>query len=81
MLASSILLMAADTAVNEDYKTHVELGYVTTSGNTDTDTFNLGSSVTKNWGKHAFKFTLDAQYAKSGSTEIKNKYTAELTYN
>jgi putative salt-induced outer membrane protein len=82
-LAISSLAMAAEDL--NALKTHTELGYIETQGNTRTQTFNLDLKATKAFDKHNFSLDADAQYATDDSKigedkEIKNKYSAELAY-
>ena len=60
--------------------THAELGYISTDGNTKTQTFNTDAYIKKHWDKHVFKWSFDAQYATDRDVESKNKYFTELTY-
>ncbi len=82
ILLSTIVVSSVVMAAAPESKlvTHTELGFIDTQGNTRTQTFNLDSSAKKNWGKHMFSFSLDAQYATSDDVENKNKYTIELNY-
>ncbi len=77
-LVASSIVMAAESS--NELKTHTELGFIDTQGNTQTQTFNLDSKIKKNIDKHNFTFTLDAQYATLDKEEVKNKYVAELNY-
>ena len=63
-----------------EFVTHTELGYISTGGNTKTETFNLDSKIKKNWDKHYFTLLLDAQYATDNNVESKNKFFTELEY-
>jgi putative salt-induced outer membrane protein len=78
------LLLAADAspvkAEKEDIKTHTELGFVQTQGNTETTTFNLDLKAKKAWGKHNLEISADAQYAIDSGDETNNKYAVELEY-
>jgi len=60
--------------------THTELGYIQTSGNTKTQTFNLDAKAKKGWGKHIGNIMFDGQYASDNDVETKNKFVTELTY-
>ncbi len=77
IVASSVVMAAAPES---KLVTHTELGFIDTQGNTRTQTFNLDASAKKNWGKHMFSLTVDAQYATTDDVENKNKYTVELNY-
>lgn len=82
LVVASAVLSAAEVETQErsELVTHTELGYIETSGNTQTQTFNLESRAKKEWNKHVASFLFDAQYATNNAIEIKNKYVAELTY-
>ena len=56
------------------FVTHTELGYITTSGNTNTETLNLDASIKKNWRKHSLELSLLMQYGTEDDLENKNKY-------
>jgi putative salt-induced outer membrane protein len=81
LLASS-LVMAAEpsTKDNDALVTHTELGYIETTGNTKTTTFNLDAKAKKGWEKHIGNFMFDGQYASDNSIETKNKFVTEVTY-
>ncbi len=81
-LVASSLVMAADAEVknNDALVTHTELGYIQTSGNTDTKTFNLDAKAKKGFGHHKFGFLFDGQYADDDGAETKNKFVTELEY-
>ena len=69
------------TVTQEDmFTTHTELGYIGTTGNTDTSTFNLESKITKDWGKYKGSLLFDGQYADDKGIESKNKFFVELVY-
>ncbi len=61
-------------------KTHTELGYIATHGNTKTETFLFDTKWKKEWDKNVVTWTFDAQYATNDNEEIKNKYMTELDY-
>lgn len=74
--ALSVLALAEETPL----KTHGELGYVQTKGNTDTQAFNLSLDLKKEGSIDIFTVDLDGQYATDSGVETKNKYSAEATY-
>jgi len=82
LVVVSAVLLAAEPDVKKDDKlvTHTELGYIETSGNTNTQTFNLDAKAKKGWGKHIGNFMFDGQYASQDDIETKNKFVTELTY-
>lgn len=69
-----------DIVKDSSFVTHTELGYITTSGNTNTDTFNLDSKVKKNWGPNVFALSLLMHYETTDDVESKNKFVTELEY-
>ena len=75
-------LKALEAKIPQDTRliTHTELGYIETSGNTNTQTFNLDANAKKEWGNHAGKIIFDGQYATQNQIETKNKFLTELTY-
>ena len=75
-------LKALQAKIPQDTRliTHTELGYIETSGNTNTQTFNLDANAKKEWGNHAGKITFDGQYARQNQIETKNKFFTELSY-
>ena len=79
-LAASSFVMAADTEEENEFKTHTELGYIETQGNTNTQTFSLDFMAKKAWERHSLKLDVDAQYAKDSDVESKNKIATELAY-
>ena len=85
LLSAALISTAALTSHAEDVKvtplkTHTELGYIETDGNTKTKTFNLDAEAEKTWGKHEAKVLFDGQYADDSGMETKNKYLIELNY-
>jgi len=83
ILSSLVAATLITTANAEDTAliSHAELGYQSTSGNTQTDTFTFDGNVKKAWDVHSISAKADAQYAKDEDTVIKNKFSAELKYN
>ena len=62
------------------FTTHTELGYIKTSGNTDTVVYNIDSKLKKEWGQHILTLDLQLLYGEEDSTENKNKFFTELNY-
>jgi len=79
-IVSSMLIMSVNADDTNELVTHTELGYIGTTGNTETKTFNLDAKIKKNWDKHAGIFTFDGQYADDKGIETKNKFFTELEY-
>lgn len=76
-------LLVASVLCAEDanaLKTHAELGYISTGGNTDTQTFNTDAYIKKHWDKHGLKWSFDGQYAVDTDVQSKNKFFTELLY-
>lgn len=65
---------------DSEFLTHTEFGYITTSGNTKTETFSVDSHITKNWGKHIFSLSMRMQYGTENNLENKNNFFSELEY-
>jgi putative salt-induced outer membrane protein len=82
LVASTLFVSAhaADAKVTP-LKTHAEVGYIETNGNTSTKTFNGDVKAKKSWGKHEGKIAFDGQYSEDSGVETKNKYLIELNYN
>lgn len=80
LITTLTLAGEADTKKDDILITHTELGYIGTTGNTKTTTFNLDTSLKKGFDKHIFKLLFDGQYASDNNVASKNKYYLELTY-
>ncbi len=79
-LMAALSLSATDSVEKNQFKTHTELSYVQTQGNTDTDAFSLDFAGSKAWDRHSLKLDLDALYGTDNHIETKNKILAELNY-
>ena len=71
---------AAKLAEGSRIKTHAELGYVNSKGNSNTETLSLDAKVKKDWDMHALSLAVDIDFASDGGTTTKNKRFAELEY-
>jgi putative salt-induced outer membrane protein len=78
-LAAAASLLGAET-VDNSLKTHTELSYVQTDGNTETTAFALDFAGEKVWDAHKLKLDLDALYGEDNDVETKNKVLGELNY-
>lgn len=78
LVASAFALSAS--AFETGIVSHAELGYVNTSGNTDTEAFMLDANMKKDWEKHAVIVKADAAYGKEDDVESKNKFFVEGAY-
>ncbi|MEA1918623.1 MAG: DUF481 domain-containing protein, partial [Campylobacterota bacterium] len=79
-VAAVLMLSAADKVDKNTLKTHTELSYVQTQGNTNTNSFSLDFAGSKAWDKHQFKLDFDALYGDDKGLETKNKVLGELNY-
>ncbi|SMC09908.1 DUF481 domain-containing protein [Nitratiruptor tergarcus] len=62
-------------------KTHTELAYMQTGGNTDTKTFGLNFKGEKKLGVHSkLSLNLEAAYAQENGAETKNSWLIETNY-
>lgn len=80
LVALGSLMFAEDAIAEKPLKTHGELGYIQTTGNTDTKAFNFDLDLTKEWTKNIVTFNADGQYATDQGEKTKNKYTVEFNY-
>jgi len=62
------------------YSSHVELGYVSTSGNTDTKSSSFDGMAKAEWGKNVLQLDLDYLYGEENSIENNNKLVLEINY-
>ena len=72
--------LKAQLAQNQEIMTHMQLGYIKTDGNTNTETFSLDGLFKKAWGKNSASIIFDGQYGNADGVETKNKYFTELEY-
>jgi putative salt-induced outer membrane protein len=63
------------------FTTHTEIGYIKTTGNTDTVTYNIDIKLKKEWEKHILALNLIKLYGEEDGLENKNKIFTELDYN
>ena len=79
MKKTALLLMGLSiVGFCEDNKllnSHIELGYVQTKGNTDTQTFNLDGKIDKTIDLHSLEFKFDVIYGENSGVQNKNRYT------
>ncbi len=81
-LVASSLVIASEPNVEKDDKleANAKLGYIKTSGNTDTTTYSLDGQIKKGWDVNILTFSFDGQYAEDDDYETKNKFFTELEY-
>ncbi|MBA1438355.1 MAG: DUF481 domain-containing protein [Epsilonproteobacteria bacterium] len=80
LIAFGITVAYAEDLQEKPLKTHTELGYVATNGNTDTETFTLDLNAKKEWARHIATLDLEGQYATDKGVQTKNKYLIEVQY-
>ena len=78
--ATTLMLNAADNIDKNEFKTHTELSFVQTQGNTDTTAFSFDFAGKKAWDKHSAKLDIDALYGIDSGVETKNKILGEFNY-
>ncbi len=80
-LVLSLFVASALLGVETDaFKTHTELSYVNTQGNTDTNAFSVDLSGEKTWSDHKVKLDVDALYGDDNGIETRNKIVGEFNY-
>lgn len=62
------------------FKTHAEIGYVSNSGNTDTEAFNADAKITNIWDLHSLELSMLMQYGTENKVESKNRFLGEILY-
>jgi len=69
-----------DEKIYLGFTTHTELGFISTSGNTDTETYNVDINLKKEWEKHIISLNFLMIYGEEDGVENKNKMFGELNY-
>ena len=64
----------------DEFKAHAVAGFIKTTGNTDTETYNYELKLKKNWNRHIVTLLLDGQFASDEGVETKDKFFTELEY-
>ena len=62
------------------FTTHTEIGYIKTTGNTDTTTYNLDINLKQEWEKHILSINFIKLYGKENGDDTKDKTFTELNY-
>ncbi len=70
----------ADTAGSSTWKTHLELSYVKTSGNTDTQTFSGSAEIKKEGEVNRYFINGNFLQAESDNRETSNKLSLDLRW-
>lgn len=78
LVASAFALSAS--AFETGIVSHAEIGYINTTGNTETETFALDANMKRDWEKHAAIIKADAAYGKDTEVTTKNKFFVEAAY-
>ncbi len=78
LLSLAAVLMAADNT--GEFKTHTELSYIKTGGNTDTQSLGLDFHGEKSWQPHKLSLDFEAFYAENDGDVNKNVWKTELNY-
>lgn len=80
IIGLSLLCAAMLYAEETGFVTHTELGYVQTSGNTDTKSGTLDFTGKKSWEKSSLQLDVDYLYGEENGIENSNKLESELNY-
>jgi putative salt-induced outer membrane protein len=64
----------------EPLKTHAELGYIKTSGNTETESFSATLNIKKAFGNHLLRFDAEGYYSSENEKETKNRWKTVGNY-
>ena len=62
------------------FTTHTELGYIKTTGNTDTETYNIDINLKQEWEKHVLSINFLKLYGEEDGTDTKDKLFTEMNY-
>jgi len=62
------------------FTTHTEIGYIKTTGNTDTTTYNIDINLKQEWEKHILSINFIKLYGKENQKDTKDKTFTELNY-
>ncbi len=80
IIGLSLLCASMLVAEESAFITHTELGYVETSGNTETTSATLDFKGKKSWDRNSIQFDLDYLYGEENGIENNNKLETELNY-
>ena len=62
------------------FTTHTELGYIKTTGNTATETYNIDINLKQEWEKHILSINFLKLYGEEDGTDTKDKLFTEINY-
>jgi len=80
LVCFTLAIADENTEKENPFVTHTELGYVSTSGNTDTKSGSLDFMGKKSWGKHSVQLDVDYIYGEQDGIENNNKLDTKLNY-
>jgi putative salt-induced outer membrane protein len=80
ILAATALLYGAEEAAEQPLKTHTELSYLSSSGNTETTALAFEFKGEKHWGRRTVRATAFAYLSEESGVESKNQWGLELNY-
>ena len=76
----NIKALEAQLPPNEQVMTIVRLGFIQTTGNSETETFSVYANAKKAWDKHNVSLEFDGQYGKADDVENVKKVFLEGNY-
>lgn len=80
IMAATALLFGAEEGAVTPLKTHTELSYMSTSGNTETTSLAFDAKGEKHWGRHGARAAAFAYLSEESGVESKNQWGVELNY-
>ena len=80
ILATSLIASSLSVSVFAELVTHTELGYINSSGNTNTEVFTADAKLKKEIEKHIFTGLFQAKYSEEDNVESANNWLGELQY-
>lgn len=79
-MAALCALAVAETPKATPLKTHTELSYVQTTGNTESKSFAMAFNLDKKWERHIFGIQSAALFSTEDDNETKNKWNINANY-
>lgn len=62
------------------FNARAEAGYISNSGNSNTEAFNADAKITNSWGLHSLEILMLMQYGTDNGTVNRNRFLGELVY-
>lgn len=62
------------------FSARAEVGYISNSGNSNTESFNADAKITNSWDLHSLEIITLMQYGTDNGVENRNKFLSELLY-